>query len=350
MIAQLRDKLEGRPVKRIASLTLHLTERCNLACKHCSQTRRDRREEMSDEVFQAVVRQSPIYTCITGGGEPTFLRYPRRFADLLEMLPDRSVYMLCNGTRVPDNPERWVSKMDFIRISLDAGSAASFASLKGVDVYPAVRRNIRQLLKLGVNRVGVSYVVQRSTITELPGLLEELALFYYKYGYRFYVRLKPLRGRGSILPRDEQIDKLIRQVNMQRKRSILFERFIDDATDFQGVAKMVEPVSEQISFTEKCYYCLLYVLVTPNGDVFPCGLMNVRNENCLGNVLRHPWSRILVSQKSFFDRIKPRTDKACVGCWEISKNRILDEIIHTDVKVHPELTKIGGYSTLYCRY
>lgn len=350
MIFQLKKKLTGERVEQIASLTVHFTEDCNLKCEHCSYATQKRKDEISISLINKITSHTPMYTCIVGGGEPTFLRNPHRFSKLLSKFPDRKVYMLCNGTIVPPDPDVWIPKFDFIRISLDAGSSETYKKVKGIDYYTKVRRNIERLLELEVNRVGISFVVQKNTIDDLPQLLNEASYYFYKYGYRFYVRLKPLRGYNPLLPSGEQIKRVIDQVMEGCAKSFMFNSFIEEATDFRGLQIMDKPITEVKPITRKCYYSLLYVLVSATGNVFPCGLMSRKNQNSLGNLKSDTWETILERQKIFFKNIKPLEDKACKGCWEINKNRILEEIVKNNVEVHPELSKIGGYSTLYCRY
>lgn len=350
MVLQLKKKLAGEKVEQIASLTLYFTERCNLKCEHCGYAGQKIKNEIADSLVTKVTSLEPIYTCIVGGGEPTFLKKPHQFSKLLSKFPDGRVYMLTNGTIVPSHPALWVPKFDFIRVSLDAGSREIYKKVKGIDYYTRVRSNIEKFLRLGVNRVGISFVVQKNTIDDLPGLLKEVSFYFFKYGYRFYVRIKPLRGYSHLLPSKEQISKVNERVMEEAARSFMFKSFIEEATDFTGIQIMDKPVSGVKPITKKCYYSLLYVLVSSTGDIFPCGLMSQRNQNCLGNLITDPWEIILERQKNFFHRLKPLEDDACIGCWEANKNKILEEMIEKDIEVHPELSKLGGFSTLYCRY
>jgi len=350
MILQLKQKLAGGKVEQIASLTIHFTENCNLRCEYCSYARQRMKDEISDSVINEVTSRDPMYTCIVGGGEPTFLKNPHRFSELLSKFPDGKAYMLCNGTIVPSDPEVWIPKFDFIRISLDAGSPETFIKVKGEDYYAKVRSNIERLLKLGVNRVGISFVVQKNTIYDLPQLLKETSYYFFEYGYRFYVRIKPLRGYDPLLPSREQIKRVTDQLMEECVKSFMFNRFIEEATDFRGLQVMDKPITGVKPITPKCYYSLLYVLVSATADVFPCGLMSRKNQNSLGNLKSDSWETILEKQKIFFEELNPLENEACKGCWEVNKNKILEEIIENNIEVHPELSKLGGYSTLYCRY
>jgi radical SAM protein with 4Fe4S-binding SPASM domain len=350
MISQLKKKLVGEKVEQIASLTIHLTDNCNVRCEHCSYSTQKWKNEVTDYLIDEIVSHDPFYTCIVGGGEPTFLSDPVRFSEILRKFRDGSVYMLCNGTIVPSLPEIWVPKFDFIRISLDAGSPETYMKIKGVDFYSKVRRNIEKLLELGVNKVGISFVAQKNVIDDLPKLLKELSYYFFKYGYRFFIRIKPLRGYDPLLPSIDHIKKVTDLIMEETVKSFMFKRFIEEATDFNGLKDMNYSITGVKPISAKCYYSLLYVLITATGEVYPCGLMSRKSKKSLGNLNTSPWSAILENQKQFFETLNPVEDEDCKGCWEIDKNKILEEIVKYDIDVNPSLTKLGGISTLYCRY
>ena len=129
-----------------------------------------------------------------------------------------------------------------------------------------------------------------------------------------------------------------------------YSAIYNDGKTLRFAVDQTKPITELKPITPKCYYSLLYVLASATGSVFPCGLMSRKNQNSLGNLNSDSWETILERQKIFFENIKPLEDEACKGCWEINKNRILEEIVENNIETHPELSKLGGYSTLYCRY
>lgn len=350
MIDQLKRKLAGELPEQIASLTLHFTENCNLKCQHCSYALQKKEVEVKDDVIDEVLSHNPFYTCIVGGGEPTFLRDEDRFNDILNRFPDRRCYIISNGVIIPKHIENWRRKIDFYRVSLDAASPETYLKIHGVDYYFKVRSNIEKLLKKGVNKVGVTFVNQKNNFHEIFDFLKEMAPYFYKYGHRFFVKIKPLRAYDYLLPIKNELDEIYLRIEKEASKSILFRRFLEEATNFTELPGMYIPIDKEHPVSEKCYYSLLYVLVTCEGIVYPCGLMSRKQKNSIGNLNKDSWSTILKRQSEFFENINPKKDECCRGCWDDKKNQILHEIIINDINVHPELTKLGGISTLYCRY
>lgn len=117
------------------SINLDLTTACNFRCDHCidwdvlNLKVRHREEELKNSIRE-LHRRSLKSVIVIGGGEPTL--YPR-FSDFIAFLKqlDLQVAVVSNGSRGDRLAEaaRHMSRGDWIRLSLDAGSNQLFQEM-----------------------------------------------------------------------------------------------------------------------------------------------------------------------------------------------------------------------------
>ena len=172
-------------------LYLETTNRCNLLCTTCPRTFEDLEPpaDMSWELFTSIVGQFPRVARVVlhGVGEPMMVRgLPR----MIRYLKDRGIYVLfnTNGTLLTQRAGRELidSGLDELRVSLDAASPASFALVRGRDLFARILRNVRAFttlqgeLQCTTPRVSLWLTGLKETIGELPAfvrLARELGVF-----------------------------------------------------------------------------------------------------------------------------------------------------------------------------
>lgn len=169
----------GLPVPQPGLVTVDPINACNLSCKWCNadfvlgerQGRISRNALLDLADGLARWKGSPDWpagveaVCIAGGGEP--LLHPN-VGEFIEACAARGIEVgvVTNGTTIHKHIEA-LSMCTWVGVSVDAGSAASFAELKGRDLYGTVCENIQSLndyarahdCTLGMDRpgYGVSY-------------------------------------------------------------------------------------------------------------------------------------------------------------------------------------------------
>jgi len=258
--------------------------------------------------------------------------------------------MITNGTLMPHYVERVADRFDFIRISLDAATPATYARLKGTDQFVTVVQNARRYLEIGVARVGVSFVVQKLNLHEVPAFIELLAPLYFAFPQRFFLKFKNLKAAVDSLPAPFALDETFAKVCRLRDKSSVFETFLELATNYRDIPSLYIDTDRQRPRANRCYYSLLYCLVRVNGDVYPCGLMSRRQINCMGNVLRDPWDAICERQWKFSNSRAGTCHPDCAGCWDDRKNLVIQEILELGISADPALTRLGGIANFYCRW
>lgn len=145
-----------QPLIGPATVQLHLTDLCNLACQYCyyygpgSTHRPTGKNHLPFDMFVRVVddcvdlQVDTIY--LSGQGDPTL--HPR-FYEMLDHLQQKplSVTIYSNGT-FPSERCRDILKADRIVINLGEADRASYRALQGKDLFMRVIKNIRELARL----------------------------------------------------------------------------------------------------------------------------------------------------------------------------------------------------------
>ena len=337
---------------QIGSLTIHFSEACNLRCHYCSYAEQHGRLTIDPVTLERALAQEPIYTCIVGGGEPTLVDSRSvTFASLMERFPrPHSAYMITNGTIMPPNIDKVADRFDFIRLSLDAATPETYVRLKGVDHFHDVIQNTRSYLEAGVATVGISFVVQKLNLHEIPAVIELLAPLFYTYPRRLFLKFKNLRAAPDSLPSGEALDEVFAKVCQMRDSSPLIDTFLELGTNYRDVPRFSKNADHQMPRARHCYYSLLYCLVRTNGDVYPCGLMSRKEINCLGNILKDPWKAICERQWEFSTSRAGADHAHCAGCWDDHRNLVIQEILDKEIVADSALTRLGGIGGFYCRW
>lgn len=173
----------SRPLERLSEVWFHLTDACNLQCRHCLFGGRSGPVRMLDpERLMAIAEEAyglgTRVFCFTGG-EP-FL-YPR-FTEILGRLlghEDVRVAVLTNGLLVPDHL-RALSGLDrarlFIQVSLD-GPQFLHETLRGKGTFAATCDSVRGMneahipcgIAMAVNELNVSHMPEMVAIADSIG-------------------------------------------------------------------------------------------------------------------------------------------------------------------------------------
>ena len=144
------------PLGSLSELWLHVTDTCNLRCRHCLfETRRGAGRRMEPETVLTLVREACglgcRLVCFTGGEPFTVPGFPA-LVQRLQEAPDLRVAVLTNGTRVPD-VIAYLKKLDkeriHLQVSLDGPEAVNDA-LRGNGAFRSATAALRTLRNEGI--------------------------------------------------------------------------------------------------------------------------------------------------------------------------------------------------------
>jgi radical SAM protein with 4Fe4S-binding SPASM domain len=164
-------------------LYVETTNRCNSRCPICPRTfdLRERDADLSFEQFVMILDQVPSARRLVlhGIGEPLMNRdLPRMVAEARR----RGLHVLFNSNlvllREPVAEALVHAGLNELRVSMDAATPATYATIRGIDKLPQVTRMIRLMLavrdRLGAANPHLSmwFVAMRENVHELPAFVE----------------------------------------------------------------------------------------------------------------------------------------------------------------------------------
>lgn len=138
------------------------TNRCQLKCKWCiyKKTRAEKPFDINVGTYKHVILELYKHNCksitFTGGGEP--LLHPR-ISDMIEwaLIHNMKVGIVTNGVAL-HRIEKFFSRLEFIRVSLDCSTSGRFQELKGKNKFSDVCHNIEKAVASPGVDVGLSMV------------------------------------------------------------------------------------------------------------------------------------------------------------------------------------------------
>jgi AdoMet-dependent heme synthase len=160
----------------------HLTERCNLRCRHCYQTTAGSAEmdlgeiaETADEVSDMLKRWAESYdlsflpSFTVTGGEPLVRK---DLFDILHLLSNTGfeTYLLTNGTLIDrEAARRLKDTITGIQVSIE-GPEAVHDSIRGAGTFARAVAGVKEMVTVGIP-VSLNATISRMNAHHLPALI-----------------------------------------------------------------------------------------------------------------------------------------------------------------------------------
>lgn len=160
------DRLRTLPL-----MVLYLTDGCNSRCVTCDIWRNPRRNMAMGLVEQlaSACQELRVRWVLLSGGEamqhPQWPEIARRFRQV-----GVRVLLLTNGLLLRRQIEEVLSSVDELIVSLDGGTAETYAAIRGVDAFDLVLEGVR-LARSGGLPVTTRTTVQRANYREIPQII-----------------------------------------------------------------------------------------------------------------------------------------------------------------------------------
>lgn len=165
------QNLFGDRLRTLPLVVLYLTDGCNSRCVTCDIWRNPRRN-MRLELAEQVAMDAPalgLRWVILSGGEAMQHPHWPQIAERFRAAGVR-VFLLTNGLLVRKQVDDVARSVDELIVSLDAGTAATYAAIRGVDAFDLVLDGMRAAAATGV-RVTTRTTVQRANYAEIPHII-----------------------------------------------------------------------------------------------------------------------------------------------------------------------------------
>ena len=278
------------------SVELTLTNKCNLRCVYCSdQMLRERQgggSELSKDVlfqlFDDLAAGGTQGITIEGGGEPTI--YPA-FDEVVEYAKNAglAVGLITNGTQHLE--ENTLRKLEWIRVSLDATTAAEYTDLKGPDFFEKVLSNIEFYARY-CETVGVGFVVTNKNISHI----EELVIRLRELGAS-YIQLRPVVDNAELYPEGVDFSYL----------SVL------QTSDFAVIMDGMQENAESGNHGLPCKANSVTNVISGDGSVYLCGRLNIYDwVRPIGNINAQSFREIWLGEERKRQWEKVRSEDFCL--------------------------------------
>jgi radical SAM protein with 4Fe4S-binding SPASM domain len=309
----------------------HITNLCNLHCKHCYQDDFSKKGELDGAELKKVsdnllstIREWDQKACIhLTGGEP--LLKPELFlllSDLDQQLVVEELGIITNSLPIDREMMRRLSgfsKLKKIKISLDGANAEINDSIRQKGTFDKVMRNLPLIKETGRFEILFMFTVMKRNFKNLPSLFK--------------------------LCQDLSIDGLIieRFIPLGRGREIMGE--VLSKEEWKEIIKMLLdffPIREedysflpyqafQVSFNEEepellgapCVVGVDGLCIMPEGNVFPCRRFPISIGNLLETPLKKIWEESdLLEELRKKENLKGKCGRCemrdCRGCRSLA--------------------------------
>jgi len=173
--------------KQPVFLELHPSTACNHKCIWCRYQGMTKGNNLGLKYMETLLSKYPKTkgVRITGGGEPLINKNTPCIIDIFGQRGIK-VSIESNGALFDDYSIEKVGKYcQYARISLDAATRETYKKVHGKDDFNKVIDNIKRLAKTPLPELGISYLVTKDNVDEIPQLADlNLPVN--------YVHLKPL--------------------------------------------------------------------------------------------------------------------------------------------------------------
>ena len=297
-------------------LQWHLSETCNLKCKHCYQENHKPIQLPYDNLikilnqYKELLKKLKVYGHINlTGGEP--LCSPHFFKLLEKFKEDNELYnfsILTNGTLITDEIAKKISTYnpEYVQVSLEGGKKTN-DFVRGEGVYKKVARAIKFLKKYNIY-VTLSFTATHLNYKEFPKVVK----FAEKYGVdtiwsdRFIPLGSDYDKEFIMTPNDTKEYLNI----MEKERQRLKEK------NSKTTVAMYRALQFQMT-NDNPYHCtagVTLLTVMENGDLVPCRRMPI----VVGNLSDNDMYYYYKNSKILKDLQKDTTPTECKKC-EYSK-------------------------------
>ncbi len=309
----------------------HITNLCNLRCRHCYQVDFTKEQDLDWDGLRVVsgnilstLQAWEDKACIhLTGGEP--LLKPELFPLLEHLDRQREVEelglitnSLLLNNEILDHLAA-VRKFKTVKISLDGGGPAAHDRIRSPGNFERVVEKISLVRERGVFDLNLMFTVMRSNLESLPAFLrlgEEL-----RVQGMIIERFIPW-GRGREV-RDEVLGK-VQWRSMLRALFAYFSMELEDdeippyqafQVDFRG--------EEPQLLGAPCVLGTEGFCVMPNGDVFPCRRFPLTIGNLRQDSFKYIWQNCAVlnqlrRKENLKGKCGPCKEKNCTGCRSLA--------------------------------
>lgn len=262
--------VQGRLIKepQIGFLILHVTESCNLRCKHCYfECEKASENEMGIGEYLRIVNEfvelGGISLLLTGG-EPLLRRdilfgtvkHARDYAEIGRIVVDT------NGTLLTETDAKLFAKYDVdVGVSLDGATSDTHDFIRGKGAYDKTIKAIEKLVNAGA-KVTTGTTLMKPNFKEFKSIIrlgKELGVD--------SVNFNMLKVSGRAKDNEKEIVCSVEDVLSTVKKILKASKEIEMKTSIETMELDLKKLE---SGTDLCGAGTTVLSISANGDVYPC--------------------------------------------------------------------------------
>ena len=301
----------GKPM--LFSITLNMTDKCNLRCKMCNIWARKKKNELDPEVFRKQMASSKYLQRIKlfnfAGGEPFLVKDLEKFVDaIVQYAKPMQIRFVSNGflaniikARLDYFLSRHKNTSFGIKISLDGmknmhdhirGVKGSFENVvKTIDELNLLRKKHNN--RLAIN---IGFTVNRLNFNEVDAVYNLAKSKNIGFLFKPVLRIKKFSNEGVIddLFLDDAAVKKLIEYNKYFMRNNKLGNGIIESMVYKHFYKLMSHYLREPKNYIRCYALSASCYVIPNGDVTSCLLLN----DVFGNLNERNFDAIWLDAKT----------------------------------------------------
>ncbi len=267
----------------ITSVFLHLTDRCNLQCKHCyAKNMSAKGTELTDRELTSFLEtfyDAGGRSVVISGGEP-LLR--KNFKKIFEINPSADFVLLTNATLIDAECAAFLSHFKIaIQVSIDGSSAEIHDAIRGNGSFASAMAGLEQLKRHGLQqRINFCTTIMQQNLVDLPNILS-LAR---NTGISF-IRFLPLRKKGNARSNWDQIHAGVTPQDYEHFFSYILREAIQQYPDMDIRCGLTGYILDSRKLMNDGCWCPIgkNMVVDTMGNIYPCSLF-MEDAFKLGNV------------------------------------------------------------------
>jgi radical SAM protein with 4Fe4S-binding SPASM domain len=300
-----------READKLRSLVLHLTEGCNLRCKHCYfAAETSVKDELSKSEFLSVIQQFAELggeSLLITGGEP-LLEKEKLYAVIKEAKKNKidRILVNTNGTLITEFDAAFFEENHVnVGVSLDGATPITHDYIRGKGAFEKAVNGIKILLRHGITTT-IGTTLMKPNLHEAPEILhlaKKLGLPSVNYVI--------LKTKGRATNYRLTLEFTVEELMSTMKRILRTSKETGVKSSFEEL----QPSATNMTKRDLCGAGIGLLGLAANGDVYPCDALheaplragNIR-EKSLGEIWRN--SPILKA----FQELSVTTIEGCSSC------------------------------------
>jgi len=272
-----KGRAEALALKTLKECWIHLTDRCNLACKHCLfASSPAQAATLPGELLVKTIDEARTLGCslfyFTGGEPFLYEDFPVILAELLQE-PQAHAVVLSNGLLIAEHLaaiKELPRERLHLQISMD-GLQEQHEALRGTGTFARLQESLRLLKECGFS-VTLSVAVNRANLHDLPALVAFAGNQGVKNIHLLWHFIRGKGNRAQFVPPEEILPELIRAQAAAKIHGVL----IDNVETLRS--QIFSSPGTRFDLSNTAWESLA---IGPDGNVYPSpALVGIPELNC----------------------------------------------------------------------